>query len=370
MRINLSISSFKMRKFILKISKFSIVVLTILVLVNFWGDAAFIFHANYEEKIISILMNSQNATNITNYDDRILQRELISKLKNSPDILVMGSSRTMLINSTFFDHQKMINNSVTGATIKDLIAIYQMYKQKNLLPKRIILGIDPWLFSVNSGQKKWLTLNKEYLHFFYNKTTIYESNYEQIVKQLFSFSYFQASLSNLPNVISGEFEPIASDKIYNQSNTKVFDGSITYDKESRTASTEEVNNKAKQFISGRIYALEGYREISSSDYEEFQQLCDSITANGIELSFILTPYHPIVYAKLNESYKMVLAAEEKVLAFAKERDIVCFGSFNPNLINIEERQFYDGMHCKESALKEIMHLNTDNNTYIPITQWN
>ena len=71
-------------------------------------DAAKIFHTGYERNIANIIYSSKNATNISNYDERILQKELINKIKSKPDILILGSSRTMLINSSYFESSASI----------------------------------------------------------------------------------------------------------------------------------------------------------------------------------------------------------------------------------------------------------------------
>ncbi|MEQ8478625.1 MAG: hypothetical protein RIB54_20425 [Fulvivirga sp.] len=358
-----------MKKFIFKTSIFSVTTLFILVSVNYLSDSAKIFHEGYEKKISKIIFSNHNATNISNYDERILQKELISELNSSPDILILGSSRTMLINSTYFKTKKVINNSVTGASIEDLIAVYQMYVAKNKLPEKIILGIDPWLFNVNNGLTRWKSLEKEYYGFSNKKSDLKKSVLNNKVKQLFSFSYFQASFGNLPNLINGNSEPVSTDEIYNQTTTKLVDASLSYGKKYREASIDQVNSKAKKYTLGSIYSIEKFNDISSEIFQEFENLCFSILQNDIELSFFLSPYHPIVFEKINEDYQIVLEVENKVLQFANKKGIKCLGSFSPQKAEVNNSDFYDGMHCKEEAIKKIMRVQTNNNDYKPIGNW-
>ena len=358
-----------MQKFIFKISIFSLLILTFLVSVNYWGDSAKIFHPEYESKIAEIIFSNHNATNISNFDERILQKELINKLNSSPDVLVLGSSRTMLINSTYFKGDKVINNSVSGSSIEDLIAIYQIYHTKNILPKKIILGIDPWLFNKNNGQTRWHSLREEYYSFTNKKIEIEESILNNKAKQLFSLSYFQASFKNLPKVIVGNSEPIATDEIYNQSNTKLVDASLSYGKKYREVSNEQVNINARNYISGNIYSIEKFKNISPQIFKEFEHLCIEILDNNIELSFFLAPYHPIVYGKIKQDYQIVLDTETKILEFAKENSIECLGSFNPKKAGIDNKGFYDGMHSKEQTIKKIMKVRTHNNVYKSLGKW-
>ncbi len=358
-----------MKKFISKTAIFSIVVLLFLISVNYWGDSAKIFHSGYEEKIADIIFNNCNATNISNYDERVLQRELINRLDTNPDVLILGSSRTMLINSKYFKNKKVINNSVSGASIEDLIAVYQIYKTRNILPKKIILGIDPWLLNENNGQTRWKSLEKEYASFSSEETEVNQSILSNKAKQLFSFSYFQASFRNLPNVILSKSEPIASDETYNKTTTKLVDASLSYGEKYRAISNEDVNNNAKNYISGSIYSIEKFNDISPEVFHEFKKLCFSILQNDIELSFFLAPYHPIVFEKISRDYKIVLEVENQVLQFADENDIKYFGSFNPTKAKVNASDFYDGMHCKENAIKKIMKVQTHNNTYTSLGKW-
>jgi hypothetical protein len=369
MKINLSIFNFNMKKFIFKISQSLLFFFLFLVSVNYWGDSAKIFQTGYENKIADIIFNNKNATNISNFDERILQRELINNLEIRPDIMVLGSSRTMLINSTYFKGSKFINNSVSGASFEDLISIFQIYKTKKILPKKIILGIDPWIFNRNNGQESWKSLRNEYYSFTNKKTIKKESIINNKFKQLFSLSYFQSSFRNLPNVIIGTNDPIATDKINNESNTKLVDGSLSYNKIYRESLNTNVEILVRSNVSKDIYSIENFNIISPKIFDEFEDLCKNILDNNIELSFFISPYHPIFYEKIKQDYPMVLLTEKIILKFAKENNIKCFGSFNPMTEELESQDFYDGMHDRESTIKKILKIKTHNTKYNALAKW-
>ena len=143
-----------MKKFIVKTSLSSFVIIFFLIITNYLGDNAKLYSKGYENKIAKILIDGYNVTNINNYDERILQREWINQLGKSPDIVVLGSSRSMMIREKDFENTKLMNNTVSGASIQDLIAIYQLYKTKNLLPKTFVIGLDPWIFNQNNNQRR------------------------------------------------------------------------------------------------------------------------------------------------------------------------------------------------------------------------
>jgi hypothetical protein len=350
--MNFYIFNFDMRKFIYKIFFYAVIVLSLLTTTNFLGDSAQLFSSGYENKIANILIEGNNVTNITNHDERILQREWIDKLDSSPDIIILGSSRSMMIREKDFENKKLINNAVSGASIEDLIAIYQIYKSKNIPPKKIILGLDPWIFNENNGEKRWLSLQKEYDSFYNRESDNKESDYYKL-KQLVSISYFQSSLKRgLSKIFKENVDPIITNKIYNQEQTKLSDGSITYDKKyTESSNYETVNRRAIEYNTGPMYNLEKFKYISPKLFKEFEKLCLEILNNNIELSIWIPPYHPKVYKKLKQEYQILLKLENKILNFASSKKIEVSGSINPHKSGFISENFYYGMHLKEDILK-------------------
>lgn len=64
----------------------------LLVFVNYLVDPANIFKINkYEKNIAEILLKELNVANISNYDERLLQKHYVKGLQNEKDIIVLGS---------------------------------------------------------------------------------------------------------------------------------------------------------------------------------------------------------------------------------------------------------------------------------------
>ena len=74
--------------------------LIILVGVNYFIDAENLYSQQYEKIIARNILSGNHITNISKYNDREFQKQLISQLKECPDIIVIGSSRTMMINNS------------------------------------------------------------------------------------------------------------------------------------------------------------------------------------------------------------------------------------------------------------------------------
>jgi len=93
----------------------------------------------------------------------VLVNLIVEKLNISPNVVALGSSKLLQIDSSFFPNKLFINNSVSGATIDDFITIYFMYKKKGLAPKKIILGLDASLLNKRAGNFQYASVPSEYL---------------------------------------------------------------------------------------------------------------------------------------------------------------------------------------------------------------
>lgn len=340
-----------MTKFIRKIVIFTLPISALLILVNYFGDAARLFDNDFEKVMVSYLVDGQNVTNIENYNERLFQKEIISNQHINPDLVIIGSSRTMLINSGLFTGYNLFNSSVSGASIEDIISIYQIYKDYNKLPKKVIIGIDPWTFNENNGQNRWQSLSKYYYSFL--NSDYKDKSATFIYRELLSITYFQNSLKMVPRIISGNSNPIPTIIEFNRLNTKKTDGSIAYGEDYRKASSKEINNRIRKSVSS-MYSVDNFDTISPRIWEEFEKLISDMNNYGIEIEFFLAPYAPLVYEKLKE-YPMALKTEKIVNDFAVTHNINIYGSFNPSVFGLDESYFYDGIHLKEEGIEKIIN---------------
>ncbi|TVZ55445.1 hypothetical protein OD91_0693 [Lutibacter sp. Hel_I_33_5] len=340
-----------MKKFVINISTLIIPIILILVVVNYIGDSANLFKAGYEFKIAKIIAKKNYVTNLHNYDERLFQKEIIKTMKKAPEIIVLGSSSSMFIDRTLLKNNNIYNNSVSGASLEDYIAIYQIYKEYNKTPKTIIINIAPYQFNKNSTQERWKSIQ----HFYYNFYNKKEANNEiNKYKEFFSLSYFQSSLPKFFKVITGKSEPLATRNKFNITITELTDGSHVYGKSYRDASKIEIEKKVSSLLAGDLPSIERFNSIDESIWAEFEKLISDMKKNNIIIEFFLCPLHPKIYNRIEEDYPMVLKTENLIIKYAKYHNIKLYGSFSPTLIGLDETFFYDGMHCKENGIKKIL----------------
>lgn len=320
---------------------------------NYYSDPAFLFK-HEEGDVAKIISENQNVTGFANIDERMLQKKIIEKLKHNPQIIIFGSSRIMEVGSHYYENS--FNNGVSGASLEDLIAIYQIYKEKSIIPKKIVIGIDPWLFNNNHGQIRWKSLKNYYDNYHNNSVYLINEIPFHILSQLISISYFQASVKYLPKRLENHNSIVATSESNNVTMTKLVDGTISYGYDYRNKTGSDVESAALNYINGNIYSIESFNEISKKIKTEFKKFIVGLLKNDIEIEFLLMPYHPIVWKHIeeNEKYKTVQEVEAYIYDFAIKNSITITGSYNPEQFALSSDDFYDGMHLSPDGIEKVL----------------
>lgn len=351
-----------MKKFFIK-TIFLAPVPVLLVALNYFIDPAHIFDSRFEEGIAKHLLNGMNVTNVYNYDERLLQKYYIEGLNNEPEVVVLGSSRIMLMGSSFFPGKRLVNNGVSGGQIEDMMAVFNLYLKKDFIPKKVILGLDPWMLNENNNDTRWLSLKDDYIDMVRRlkieiKDSLLATEENRKYGELFSLDYFQNSLRNVLKFGINRY--FLTQDAVNNGFTRLSDGSICYDKKYRERTPAEVELTVKSYIGLKpIYLLGGFSHLSGRKIEQIEKFIDFLLEEKIEVVLFLAPYHPKVYNYLisNAQYKIILEAEDYYNAMALRKKINILGSFDPNKYEIDSYFFYDGMHFKEDAIPLILKLS-------------
>lgn len=334
---------------------------------NYIVDPAGLFRTTkYEYGIAKILLKGKNVANLSDYNERLLQKYLIENIKLKPETVVLGSSRSLLIAPLQKSKSLFLNNSVSGATLEDIIAIYGFYNHKNIKPKTIILSIDPWMLNQNNGQVRWQSLQIEYKNELHNLNI--ESNdlnfgffnsYEiKKLKELVSMPYFLASYEKLKNMHkekeSEKSKYYETDFDCLKVSVKRANGTTCYPIEFREASLDKINKEAKTYANVEsIYSLGDFKTLSNT--EMLEKLINEMLKQKTHIVIFLSPYHPYVYSVMqnNAKYKQVFESENYLKTLAKSKNIKIIGSYNPAKLNLQAQDFYDGMHLQEKAVRKI-----------------
>lgn len=332
---------------------------------NYYIDPAGIFRTRqYEAGIANIILSGKNAANVGNCDERLVQKYIVENSKTQLDVLVLGSSRTMQIHSYLFPQKKFFNNSVSSAALEDDIAIFGMYQNKKILPKKVIIGLDPWLLNKYNGRMDWQSIANDYknacgyMGISYSSAkgkTLEQRMYKKYL-ELISLPYLQASYQNWKQRKTKQnsyYETTATDLPVS---IKFADGALGYPAAQRNVTVEDAEAKAVKLAASKpIEFLGDFNEMDKDYQQEFEKFIAYLQSQDIDVVFFLPPYHPLVYnaLQINPQYSVARETETYFRDFAKQHNISVLGSYNPAINGLSAVDFYDGMHIKTEAVDRI-----------------
>ena len=339
-------------------------VITLLIIVatfNYNVDPAGLFRkTEYEYGIAKIMLEGKNVANLSDYDERLVLKYFIQNINFQPNTIVLGSSRSLLIAPNNNYKKNFFNSSVSGASLKDIVAIYGLYDYNKVKPKTIIIALDPWLLNTDVGQIKWQSIQSSY-NYELSKLGIendeFHSNSNNIRKlqELISMPYFKASCDKLKMLKKEKrLEYYPTDAYYLDVSIKRKDGTIGYDSEYRNSSLEKINQSAVTYANAEeIYSLGDFKKLSNEKL--FEAFVKNLISQNIHVVLFLPPYHPYVYSVISNTakYHKVLEAEKYFSNFANKNHLYIYGSYDPHKLNLSDNDFYDGMHLKESTVKRM-----------------
>lgn len=349
-----------MRKFLRLLFIFCFPLILIIISVNYFGDEANLYNNKYTEDLADAIMNGNNVIGVKNFNDRLLQKYIIQHHKTKFDVIVIGSSRSMLIGSENFKNKSIFNHSVTSASLEDLICLTELYESKGQLPKTIVLGIDPWIFNENHKQERWMELYEQYNRFCERqkiksstKFIDYLNFKANVYRELLSLSYFQKSYKKLIySIFISKNTYQISRTLDSPNQIKKTDGSIQYSFAYRKHDYEK----------REIKEVNGFKNLSFNTYgkkNDFIHLIEFYKSKNIEVVFFLTPLSPRLYEqiKLDERYSFVQNTNEFLRTISESNSIPIIGSFDPFKLNLNSNDFYDDLHLRKESIDKLFRSN-------------
>ncbi len=337
---------------------------------NYVVDPGHIFHRGaYEQGIVRLLLDGHDVANLSNYDERLLQQYYIEGSQRPITIGVFGSSRSMQVSREMFPGQTFQNYSVSGAVLEDDLALYELLREKERLPRMLILALDPWILNVHHGQSRWTTLQRFYeaaarrLGLLRNRARVSDAaGYSlQRIAELFSPRYFQRTLAALWNRQEhGAYYPTTQAE--DEREIKRSDGSLVYDRQTRVRTPAEVHTIALNYVQeGQVYSLERFHQINTTALQQLRALVEGLQKDGVRPVILLPPYHPVTYQRFQQSsrYRIVETVETVLREWAVSEGIQVVGSYDPSRCGCSEEAFLDGMHPKPSCLRKIIGESAD-----------
>ena len=350
-----------------------VIILILTALFNYFYDGGneFFRAHNLEKQISQELKNQKKILVCSNYNDRAVQKELLKNIKYPPQVLILGSSRTLPLTKELFQGLTFYNASVSGGTLQDDIAIYYILQKNGRQPNIIVISIDPWLLDRNSGEIKWrISLFNEFIK---GEKLIKYQTWEYPNKilgifdkysQLLSSNYFIASLKNFGLVRKFSFNNFPPNKIIVDPNMDMAHypncslllpegGRLnSLAEESASATTADYLGKKKIIETSHDMA------INPKDAALFESFIKFLKVRHVNIIFYFPPYEPAAYLAISKdrNYRTVYQIENHFLNLAKQYNIKVVGSYDPNKLAFHSNEFIDFIHIKKGALDKIFLL--------------
>jgi len=336
--------------------------------VNVYVDPGGVFHRGQEKQIAKYLLEGDNVANVYNHDDRQGLRYYVEGLKEKKDILVFGSSRTMVVDSEFFPGERLFNASVTAGTLRDVVVNYELFHEKGLVPRKVVIGIEPYMLNGAFD-------NKLYLEDAYRRalarlglpvvesTPFWSRVVDRRYAQLLAPAYFQVSVRNLDKVIAlGRPQPCPTKEFEVDTQMARADGSLNYGKARRTRDAAEIRRKAERFTLRNPEELANFRVLDLNLRRMFETFASSLLEEGVEVIFLMAPYHPITYRMMldNQAFRCVGEAKDYFEAYAAQHHIPVYGSYDAGACGVAENDFYDAVHLSRQALLRVFRAGPRN----------
>ena len=311
----------------------------------------------YVENIAQILAKGNNVDNISNYDERLLQKHYLEKKKNSsPDIVIMGSSRIMEIGNDIFPNKKLYNIGVSHANINDLIALTGLLDEFKIKPKEVLINVDPFLICQDDKSNEWTSLFEYKQKFIKNYTDIplREIPINNTFKKyytLLTFDYFNTSIQY---IVKGNTKLVIDiGKAIPKKYGRLCSGCVAYSYEYTHPDTLLVADVAKK--TGEQLKL---TNIDDTKLKMVQYLLGYFKNKGIKCSFIMLPYHIEFYNSVNKKQNNLLKKYETFFAnLSKQNSLHIKGSFSSQNCDLNNSDFYDAYHISGNAIKKIVENN-------------
>ena len=299
------------------------------------------------EYILAKKLSTSDYVYFANIDERAFTEGRLSYTLDDINSVVMGSSRSMQVGAAMLKNPSM-NLSVSGASIEDYIAFVGESVAK-LRPAKVYLGADPWLFNKNDRQDRWKSSAALYDYW---KLKITETELTEDVEPFLNSNppiEFSSVMQKLYWSINVDDSVVAQDGTVENMAKKAYDGSNIYSKEYISKSASEIQ---REFDSLLKYAMSNH-EHDSESRAGYVRLIKWLVKNNIDVTIVLSPYHPRLYEKMVTDNLIYLSIENEFVMLGKDLGVNVIGSYNPRLVGCEESEFYDGMHPKSSCMERL-----------------
>jgi hypothetical protein len=317
-----------------------------------------------EKNLSNVLLSGKAAIVEENLNIHAVRRNLLDGLKDPPEALVFGSSRTWDVTQKMFGDRRFLNAGTNSATIDDYVALWGLFESGRPKPKLVLLGADPWIFNrANLPLTHCMKLASEFkvaaraLGGISVDRCLGSPRY----RELFSLNRLMTSVRYLQFRHSGPkcVICIVSTKQDMPARGDFWhvDGSLNHFHSLPPAPVAEAA-RSQGMTSPRFKFFEGMDEINARLVTDWRNLLRLIESRGTKIVIYLSPFHPAYIAgiasHLPKDIKLLKDVEARIRNVASDLGISVIGSYMPKSVQCGIDEYYDAIHIKPSCIARIL----------------
>jgi len=334
----------------------------LVIAINYAIDPGNLFHEGCEALAAESLLAGHDS-DAANLDYRLLQKRLVERMGGAKDVIVLGSSRAMQIRSTQFPGLRFFNHSVPAARLEDYLATYQLYVEKAIQPRSIILVLDPWFLNPINGSA-WMRQATDYLKMCRRLGVTPRASAAGTwgfeYTELMSPSYFRLSVRRwIHNAgrLRTRCGPQDRDSVAAERVLVHPDGSLDFPTAASAQGLIAVRRMASRVARNVELGVRATPGGLDSDVQaEFDAFIRFLLRADVQVAFVLPPIHPEALEVLRPSRwgPRIEACERFLNSVAAHYNLPVVGSFDPSVTGCDASQFFDAIHPSDSCITRVI----------------
>lgn len=293
----------------------------------------------------------------------------------APEVLILGSSLSFPIHQELYPDERMLNAAIPAAGISDWIGVYEFFRQRNVRPKRVVIGVDPVALRVPPNPPRDMIQAETIAGF--RRLGLSSAHDARVVHReagtrrmklfdrlvlLFSPRYFQFCLRVASRNLFSNSEATAGSASAigelppEERMVLAPDGSRDWSPKLRHRSLDEI----RADVGDQTFPLWDCSSVDGEARRYFETFIKDLQQSKIEVEIVLIPTNPrYVHLDAGEpapnSDDMLNrpVAERYVRQFAKEHNIRVRGSYDARNVGMSESDFVDASHVRREAIDKL-----------------
>ncbi len=316
-------------------------------------------YGNGMDKVAEAFSEGKNyAVFDLNINIRKLRDETVARMKETPDLVILGASQWQEAHTDLLPGFKVYNSHVHRDYWEDMLGVSEIWLNNGHLPKHMIITIRDNLFTPVSDRTDFLwEPGIPYYRAMADRLGLPKESFWNTMpwhrmRERLSLSMLFDNVTRWYN--AAEKPHATTERNFDSLDTLLPDGSILWSAKHRKIFTQERSRR-------EALALASIRrnhppEIDPAGVEAMDRLLTFLERNGVEVTLAHPPFNPIFFDQVRDSpYSAGLSEIEHLTQeFAVKHGLNIIGSFDPARVGCEARMYIDAEHSSPECIGKLL----------------